>query len=509
MLLTMDDDLVYLCSALVVSLLAIAAVQLLKPRPRLPPGPLNLPVIGSAHRLVNALPHRTMRELASVYGPLMYLRVGHVPVVVVTSKELAREILKTHDAIFATRPKLMSGDIVAYGSTDLLFCPTPGDYFRKLRKLCVQEILSNDRIRSFQDVREDEVRSLVEDIRAAGPSAPLDLSRKIYKLTNGIVSRAAFGMKSSKAEDFVAAIKHSFVYSTGFSIPDLFPGFTGILSFLTGMRRNLEGVRDTIDGILEEIIDEREQILKSGRSTASEKNLVEVLLGLIGNEDFGFPITRSTVKAVVLDIFAGGTETSGTSMEWAMSELVMNPKVMKKLQGEIREAFRGKEFISETDLRASGSCIKYLGLVIKETFRLHPPAPILVPRESTEACEINGYVIPAKTRVIINSWAIMRDPQYWEDAEEFRPERFEGTRMDFHGGCFEYTPFGSGKRMCPGFNYGMASMELTLVQLLHSFDWSLPEGVDRLDMTETVSLSLTRKTHLMLRAVPYAPPPSS
>jgi cytochrome P450 len=195
---------------------------------------------------------------------------------------------------------LMAGDIVAYGSTDLLFCSTPGDYFRKLRRLCVQEILSNDRIRSYQDIREDEVRSLVEDIRAAGPSAPVDLSRKIYKLTNGIVSRAAFGMKSSKAEDFVAAIKHSFVYSTGFSIADLFPGFTGILSFLTGQRRNLEGVRDTIDGILEEIINEREQILKSGTSTASEKNLVEVLLGLQGNEDFGFPITRSTVKAVIL-----------------------------------------------------------------------------------------------------------------------------------------------------------------------------------------------------------------
>jgi cytochrome P450 len=196
-------------------------------------------------------------------------------------------------------------------------------------------------------------------------------------------------------------------------------------------------------------------------------------------------------------------------MEWAMSELMANPKVMGKLQGEIRAAFGDKEFISEAELRACGSVMKYLGLVIKETFRLHPPAPILVPRESTEACEINGYVIPAKTRVVINSWAIMRDPRYWEDAEEFRPERFEGARMDFLGGNFEYTPFGSGRRMCPGYNYGMASMELTLVQLLHSFDWSLPDGVDQLDMTEIVSLSLTRKTHLMLRAAPRAPLPSS
>ncbi|KAM0865589.1 hypothetical protein ACQ4PT_043182 [Festuca glaucescens] len=135
----MNDDLVYVCSALAVSVLAIAAVQLLKARQRLPPGPLNLPVIGSAYRLVNALPHRAMRDLAGVHGPLMYLRVGQVPVVVVTSKEVAREVLKTHDAIFATRPKLMAGDIVAYGSTALLFCSTPGDYFQKLRRLCVQD----------------------------------------------------------------------------------------------------------------------------------------------------------------------------------------------------------------------------------------------------------------------------------------------------------------------------------------------------------------------------------
>uniref|UniRef100_A0ACD5VCK8 Uncharacterized protein n=1 Tax=Avena sativa TaxID=4498 RepID=A0ACD5VCK8_AVESA len=507
----MDNDLVCMCSAVVVSLVAIAVVQLLKPRQRLPPGPLNLPVIGSAHRLVNARPHRTMRDLAGVHGPLMYLRVGQIPLVVVTSKELAREILKTHDAIFATRPNLMAGEIVAYGCSDLLFSPTPNDYFRKLRKLCIQEILSNDRIRSYQHIREDEVRSIVEDIRAALSSspAPVDISRRFYRLANGIVARAAFGMRSSKAEDFVAAIKMSFVYCTGFAIPDLFPRFTGILSYLTGMRRNLQGVRDTIDGILDGIIHETEQIIKSGRSTASEKNLMEVLLGLEGSEEFGFPITRTTVKAIILDMFAGGTETSGTSLEWAMSELMMNPKVMKKLQGEVRAAFGDKEFIGEADLRASGSCFKYLGLVIRETLRLHPPAPILVPRESTEACEINGYVIPAKTRVVINSWAIMRDPQYWEDAEEFRPERFEGAGIDFTGGNFEYTPFGAGRRMCPGFNYGMATLELTIAQLLHSFDWSLPEGMDQLDMTEIVSLSLSRKTRLMLRAVPYAPLPAS
>ncbi|OEL25661.1 Premnaspirodiene oxygenase [Dichanthelium oligosanthes] len=511
----MDDDLLFLCgSALLLSLLAIAFLELLKKKPsspRLPPGPRNLPVIGSAHRLVNTLAHRALRDMAEEHGPLMHLRVGQVPVVVVSSKELARDVLKTHDANFATRPKLVAGGIVAYDWTDILFSPS-GDYWRKLRRLCIQEILSTKRILSFQHIREDEVLNLVDEIRAAGPSTPVDLSSRLHRITNSIVSRAAFGRRRSNgnAADFLAAIKQSVVMSSGFYVPDLFPSFTGILSVLTGMRRKLRGIRQTVDGILEEIICEREEILKQartdddlqGRIGKQEDNLVDVLLGLQENGDFGFPMTRNTIKAIILDMFAGGTGTSASAMEWAMSELMANPKVMRKLQAEIRAAFPKKQIITETDLRASD--LKYLKFVMKETLRLHPPAPLLVPRESIEACEISGYMIPAKARVIVNSWAISRDPKYWEDAEEFKPERFQEVALDFFGSNYEYTPFGSGRRMCPGYNYGLASMELTLAQLLHSFDWSLPDGMDQVDMSEAPGLGVRRKTPLLMCATPYA-----
>lgn len=205
------------------------------------------------------------------------------------------------------------------------------------------------------------------------------------------------------------------------------------------------------------------------------------------------------------DIFAGGSGTSANAMEWAMSELMMNPRVMNKVQAEIRDAFHGKQSIGEADLRARD--LKYLKLVMKETLRLHPPAPLLVPRESIDACEINGYMIPAKARVIVNSWAISRDPRYWEDAEEFKPERFAEGGIDFYGNNYEYTPFGSGRRMCPGYNYGLASMELTLAQLLHSFDWSMPDGATEVDMTEAPGLGVRRKTPLLLCAAPYVASP--
>jgi cytochrome P450 len=206
---------------------------------------------------------------------------------------------------------------------------------------------------------------------------------------------------------------------------------------------------------------------------------------------------------LIQDMFAGGTGTSASALEWGMSELMRNPAVMKKLQGQIREAFQGKAVVTEADLQASN--LRYLKLVIKEALRLHPPAPLLVPRESIEECELDGYTIPARSRVIINAFAIGRDPRYWDDAEEFKPERFEDGAVDFTGGSYEFLPFGSGRRMCPGFNYGLASMELALVGLLYHFDWSLPEGVEDVDMEEAPGLGVRRRSPLMLCATPFVP----
>lgn len=205
----------------------------------------------------------------------------------------------------------------------------------------------------------------------------------------------------------------------------------------------------------------------------------------------------------VQDMFAGGTGTSASALEWAMSELMRNPAVMKKLQGQIREAFHGKAVVTEADLQASN--LRYLKLVIKEALRLHPPAPLLVPRESIDTCELDGYTIPAKSRVIVNVWAIGRHPKYWDDAEEFKPERFDDGAIDFMGGSYKFIPFGSGRRMCPGFNYGLASMELVLVAMLYHFDWSLPVGVKEVDMEEAPGLGVRRRSPLLLCATPFVP----
>ncbi|VAH56929.1 unnamed protein product [Triticum turgidum subsp. durum] len=461
-------DVLYV-QALVMAAVAVALLQLLKValnpmRERAPPGPWKLPVIGSMHHLMN-----------------------------------------THDSNFATRPKLLAGEIVGYEWADILFSPS-GDYWRKLRHLCTTEILSPKRVRSFRHIREDEVRMRVDQIRQAGPSAPVNLSVMFHNVTNSIVARAAFGKKHKNAAEFQAAIKSGVGLASGFNIPDLFPTWTTVLAKLTGMKRSLQSIHKTVDAILQEIIDERKaariEKIKAGAENVDE-NLVDVLIGLQEKGGFGFHLDNSRMKAIILDMFGGGTGTSASAMEWGMSELMRNPRVMKKLQGQTREAFKGKAVVTEADLQESN--LQYLKMVIKEALRLHPPAPLLVPRESIDQCELEGYTVPAKSRVIINAWAIGRDPKYWEAPEEFRPERFEDSTVDFTGSSYEFLPFGAGRRMCPGFNYGLASMELALVGLLYHFDWSLPEGVAEVDMEEAPGLGVRRRTPLMLLATPFVP----
>uniref|UniRef100_A0A0E0IPU3 Cytochrome P450 n=1 Tax=Oryza nivara TaxID=4536 RepID=A0A0E0IPU3_ORYNI len=445
------DDYFFFLQSLLLCIAAVALLQLAKVaatmrrRPRTPPGPWRLPVIGSMHHLVNALPHRALRDLAGVHGPLMMLRLGETPVVVASSRGAARAVLKTHDANFATRPRLLAGEIVGYGWADILFSPS-GDYWRKLRQLCAAEILSPKRVLSFRHIREDEVTARVEEIRAAAaPSTPVNLSVLFHSTTNDIVARAAFGRKRKSAPEFMAAIKAGVGLSSGFKIPDLFPTWTTALAAVTGMKRSLRGIHKTVDAILQEIIDERrcvrgDKINNGGAADGqnADENLVDVLIALQEKGGFGFHLDDNKIKAIILDMFAGGTGTSASALEWAMSELMRNPAVMKKLQGQIREAFHGKAVVTEADLQASN--LRYLKLVIKEALRLHPPAPLLVPRESIDTCELDGYTIPAKSRVIVNVWAIGRHPKYWDDAEEFKPERFDDGAIDFMysvlvGGC--------------------------------------------------------------------------
>ncbi|KAF5201101.1 Cytochrome p450 [Thalictrum thalictroides] len=175
---------------------------------------------------------------------------------------------------------------------------------------------------------------------------------------------------------------------------------------------------------------------------------------------------------------------------------------MEKAQSEVRHVLHGK---GKVGTQSEIHQFNYLSLVIKETLRLHPPGPLLPPRQSRERCEIDGYEIAKGTKVFVNAWALARDPEYWNDADTFKPERFQDLSVDYKGNFFEYIPFGAGKRICPGMSFGVANIEVPLAQLLYHFNWKLPNGAnpEELDMTELFGATARRKSNLCLIPTPY------
>ena len=201
------------------------------------------------------------------------------------------------------------------------------------------------------------------------------------------------------------------------------------------------------------------------------------------------------------EIFSAGSGTSSKTIEWALAELIKNPREMEKAQAEVRKVYEGKGYVDEASIHE----LQYMQSVIKETLRLHPPVPLLLPRECSEKCEINGYEISPESKVMVNVWAIGRDPDNWFEAEKFYPERFFDQSMDFKGTDFELIPFGAGRRICPGMTFGVAAIELTLANLLFHFDWRMPNGEkpETLDMSESFGMAVKKKYDLEIIPLKY------
>ncbi|KAL2548271.1 Cytochrome [Forsythia ovata] len=478
---------------------------------KLPPGPKQLPIIGHLH-LLSLLPHRDFKELAKKYGPLMHLKLGENSAIVISSPEIAKEALRTQDPTFAARSGTMSTEILWYDHTDMAFSPY-NDYWRQMRKICVLELLSSKQVKSFASIRSDEVLKLIKSIKSSA-GKPINLTEKIFSSTSSIIARAAFGKICKDKDTLVKLFQQGVSLAAGFELADLFPS-SKILRLFSSSKVKLWAMRGKLDAILDEIIDEHKENLarmskddkgldqgastRRGNGEAGNEDLVDVFLRVKESGELDIPINYDNIKAVLSDMFSAGTDTSSSTIDWTMAELIRNPDVMEKAQAEVREIFKGRQVIEETDLQK----LKYLKLVIKETLRMHTPVPLL-PRASRKDCEINGYFIPANAKVFVNAWEMCRDPKYWTNPESFAPERFENNGMDFMGNHFEYLPFGSGRRMCPGMTFGIAGVELPLAQLLYNFDWNLPEGIhrDNLDMTENSGITASRKEDLFVVATP-------
>ncbi|GMH21510.1 hypothetical protein Nepgr_023352 [Nepenthes gracilis] len=469
---------------------------------RFSPSPPKLPIIGNLHQL-GKYPHRSLESLSRKYGDLMLLHLGNKPTLVVSSASATQQIMKTHDLIFSNRPHLSMPDRLLYNGKDVGFAPY-GEYWKQMRSVVVLQLLSSKRVQSFRAIRREEVALMMEKIGRLIPF-PMNLSKLLITLTNDMVCRVAFGRKYSGEEDDAANFqeilrRYSELLGT-FYFGDYIPRLAWIQrvnGFDAKVSRVAKDFDRLLEGILEEHMDRQNKQKNDDKKGDMAKDFVDVLLEIQTDNTVGFQIDRDSIKAQILDVFGAGTNTTYAVLEWAMTELLMHPKIMKKLQKEVRGVVGSKAEVTEDDLEK----MNYLRAVIKETLRLHPPGPLLVPHESTEDVKINDYDIVAGTRVIVNAWAIQRDPASWEAPNEFYPDRFLNSIIDFKGQDFQLIPFGAGRRGCPGLLFAMVIDELILANILHKFDWSLPtgDGGKALDMSESIGIVTHRKTPLIARA---------
>ncbi|XP_002967403.2 cytochrome P450 CYP736A12 [Selaginella moellendorffii] len=433
---------------------------------KLPPGPRALPLIGHFH-LLGRIPQISLYHLSKKFGPLMYLRLGSVPLIVISSPAMAREFLKTHDAAFARRPPRVAVDILLYKSKSLSY--SEGEYHKNIRRMCSMELFTARRVTYFTKIIRDELWDLTAELaKASKADQPVALRGKLRSLgfnvmTRILMNKTYFGSKASTddphAREFVGVIDEVMNATGAFSIADYFPSVGWLDWSIARCRR----AHQRMDAFLDKVLNEQRP--------GEIPDFVEMTKARVDG-----PEQTQYLKALLMDLLLGGSETSSTVVEWAMAELLHNPEWMEKLQEEIESVVGRDRMVEESDLAK----LELVNAVIKETFRLHPPLSLMIPHTSPEPRLVAGFEIPAKATVLINTYAIGRDSQAWpNDPDKFKPGRFVGSNINVYGHDFELLPFGSGKRGCPGLPLGLRNVQLVLSNLIHGFDWRFRDGATR------------------------------
>ncbi|KFK37347.1 hypothetical protein AALP_AA4G244800 [Arabis alpina] len=470
-------------------------------RQKLAPGPPRLPIIGNIH-LVGKKPHKSFADLSKTYGPIMSLKLGSLNVAVITSPEAAREVLRTHDQILSGRTFPNTVRDINHHDISIVWLSPSSTRWRMLRKLSATHLFSPQRVEGTKAMRMKKMQELVSFMNESSKrEEAVDISHASFTTSLNIISNILFSVDlgsydskhSSGFKDAVIGVMEAV------GDPDL-ANFFPILKFLDlqGNSKKMKVCSERLFKLFREFIDAKkaEKSLRNNPKDISNNDFVDTLIDLSQADEA--ELTTNDIEHFLYDLFIAGTDTNSGTVEWAMAELLRNPKTMTKAQAEIDHVIGQKGFVEESDILE----MPYLQAVVKEVFRLHPAGPLLVPHKAEADVNVLGFLVPKDTQVFVNVWAIGRDPSVWENPTRFEPERFLGKEIDVKGRDYELTPFGAGRRICPGLPLALKIVPLMLASLLYSFDWKLPNGVvpEELDMDETFGLSL-HKTN-PLHAIP-------
>ncbi|CAN6817722.1 unnamed protein product [Brassica oleracea] len=450
----------------------------------LPPSPpYALPILGH-HLLIKPPVHRLFHRLSKTYGPIFSLRVGYRRTVVISSSSLASECFTgQNDVLMSNRPCFLTAKYVAYNYTTVGTAPY-GDHWRNLRRVCSLEILSSNRLTNFLYIRKDEIRRMLtrlsREVNKEIELEPLLSDLTFNNIVRMVTGKRYYGDEVHNEEE--ANLFKKLVADVNDCSGARHPGdYLQFLKVLGGsFEKKVKAVGEAMDEILQRLLDEC-------RRDKDGNTMVNHLLSLQEQEPDYY--TDVTIKGLMLGMMIAGTDTSAVTLEWAMACLLNHPESLEKAKQEIDEKIGQERLIDEPDL----ANLPYLQNILSETFRLYPAAPLLVPRSTTEDIKVGGYDVPRGTMVMVNAWAIHRDPSLWNEPEKFKPERFnigEGGE-DVH----KLMPFGNGRRACPGVGLGQRIVTLALGSLIQCFDWEKVNG-EMVDMTETPGMAMRKKEPL-------------
>ncbi|MED6171131.1 hypothetical protein PIB30_037946 [Stylosanthes scabra] len=457
--------------------------------PNLPPGPPGLPIVGNLLSLDPDL-HTYFSSLAHTYGPIFKLQLGSKLGIVVTSPSLAHQVLKEHDTIFANRDVPAAARAANYGGSDIAWT-SYGPEWRMLRKVCALKMLSNNTLDSVYELRRNEVRKTVAFLYERVGSE-VNVGEQAFLTVLNVITEMMWGgaVEGKEREGLGAEFREAVAEMTElFGKPNVSDFFPLLARFdLQGVERQMKALVPRFDGMFERMIGER---VKGGKKS---NDFLQFLLNLREEGDSKTPLTMVQLKALLMDMVVGGSDTSSNTIEFAMAEMINNPEVMKKVQEELEAVVGRDTIVEESHIHK----LPYLRAVMKETLRLHPALPLLVPHCPSETTIVGGYTIPKGSRVFVNVWAIHRDPSIWDNPLEFDSNRFlNDNKWDFSGSDFRYFPFGSGRRICAGIAMAERTVLYLLATLVHSFNWKVPQG-ENLDVSEKFGIVLKKKISLVV-----------
>ncbi|KAI3444284.1 hypothetical protein Pfo_000949 [Paulownia fortunei] len=467
---------------------------------KLPPGPRPLPIVGNLYDLKPVLV-RCFTEWSQVYGPIFSVYLGSHLSVVVNSAELAKEVLKDNDQQLANRNRTRQIAKFSKNGMDLIWSDY-GPHYVKVRKLCTLELFSMKRIDALRPIREDEVTAMVESIfkdcvKPENKGKALVLREYLGMMAFLHITRLTFGKRfmdsngviDHQGEELKGILNNGIKLGTKKSFAEFLPW----LRFLFKAENDALAEHDSrADSFTKKIMEEHTLARKKTGNTKS--HFVDALLTLQKEYD----LSEDSVIGLLWDMISAGMDTTTITVEWAMAEMVRNPRVQQKVQEELDRVVGSDRVMTEADIPN----LPYLQCVTKECFRMHPPTPLMLPHKANTNVKIGGYDIPKGATVSVNVWALARDPAVWKEPLEFRPERFQEEDIDMKGTDYRLLPFGSGRRICPGAQLAIFLVTSMLGHMLHNFTWTPPAGVRPEDMDMMEQPGTVTYMRTPLQAVP-------